>query len=68
MLEHRREYLHRSAEKTETKLILVWVEAATEVVRQHLFAPEKAAIPQSDSDADSKVYTKMKLKSIKNFT
>jgi predicted kinase len=52
MLEHRREYLHRSAEKTETKLILVWVEAATEVVRQHLFAPEKAAIPQSDSDAD----------------
>jgi predicted kinase len=52
LLEHRREYLHRSAEKTEAKLILVWVEAPTEVVRQHLLAPEKVAIPQSDSDAN----------------
>ena len=60
LLEHHREYLYRTAERTEAKLILVWVEAPTEVVRQRLLAREKAAIPQYDSEAGWKVYTKMK--------
>ncbi|MCD6391174.1 MAG: hypothetical protein J7L92_04205 [Dehalococcoidia bacterium] len=41
------------------KLILVWAEAPTEVVRQRLLAREKA-IPQGKSNAGWKVYTKMK--------
>ena len=60
LLEHHREYLYRAAERTEAKLILVWVEAPTEVVRQRLLAREKADIPQDDSEAGWKVYTKMK--------
>ena len=60
LLEHHREYLYRTAERTEAKLILVWVEAPNEVVRQRLLAREKAAIPQDDSEAGWKVYTKMK--------
>jgi len=59
-LEHPREYLSRSAEKTGAKLIQVWVEASTQVVRQRLLNREKAAIPQGDSDVGWKVYTKMK--------
>jgi len=33
LLEHHREYLYRAAERAGAKLILVWVEAPTEVVR-----------------------------------
>jgi len=60
LLEHHREYLYRAAERAEAKLILVWVEAPTEVVRQRLLAREKAAVPHSDSEAGWEVYNKMK--------
>jgi predicted kinase len=60
LLDHHREYLHRSTEETGAKLILVWVEAPTEVVRQRLLVRDKTAIPQGDSNAGWKVYTKMK--------
>jgi predicted kinase len=60
LLEHHREYLYRAAERAGTKLILVWVEAPTEVVRQRLLAREKAAMPQYDSEAGWEVYNKMK--------
>ena len=65
LLEHHREYLYRAAERAGAKLILVWVEAPTEVVRQRLLAREKAAMPQSDSEADWEVYNKMKPRSEK---
>jgi len=60
LLEHHREYISRSADKTGVKLILVWVEASAQVVRQRLLNQEKAAIPQGDSDVGWKIYTKMK--------
>lgn len=60
LLEHHREYLYRAAERAGAKLILVWIEAPPEVVRQRLLAREKAAIPQYDSEADWEVYNKMK--------
>jgi predicted kinase len=60
LLEHHREYLYRATERARAKLILVWVEAPTEVVRQRLLARKKAAMPQYDSEAGWEVYTKMK--------
>ncbi len=60
LVEHHREYLYRAAERAEAKLILVWVEAPPEVVRQRLLAREKAAIPHDNSEADWEVYNKMK--------
>jgi predicted kinase len=60
LLEHHREYLYRAAERAGAKLILVWVEAPTEVVRQRLLARKKAATSQDDSEADWEVYNKMK--------
>jgi predicted kinase len=60
LLEHHREYLYRAAERAGAKLILVWVEAPTEVVRQRLLAREKTAMPQYDSEAGWEVYNKMK--------
>jgi len=63
LVEHHREYLYRAAERARAKLILVWVEAPTEVVRQRLLAREKAAIPQDDSEAGWEVYNKIKPRS-----
>jgi len=60
LLEHHREYFYRAAERAGAKLILVWVEAPTELVRQRLLAREKAAMPQYDSEAGWEVYNKMK--------
>jgi len=60
LLEHHREYFYRAAERAGAKLILVWVEAPTEVVRQRLLAREKTATSQDDSEADWEVYNKMK--------
>lgn len=60
LLEHHREYLYRAAERAGAKLILVWVEAPTEVVRQRLLAREKGGTPQYDSEAGWAVYKKMK--------
>lgn len=60
LLEHHREYLYRAAERAGARLILVWVEAPPEVVRQRLLAREVAAVPDSDSQAGWQVYNKMK--------
>jgi len=60
LLERHREYLYRAAKRAEAKLILVYVEAPSEVVRQRLLAREKSAVPQDDSEADWDVYNKMK--------
>jgi predicted kinase len=60
LLEHHREYFYRAAERAGARLILVWVEAPTEVVRQRILAREKAAMPQFDSEAGWEVYNKMK--------
>ena len=45
LLEHHREYLYRAADRAGAKLILVWVEAPPELVRQRLLARERGAIP-----------------------
>jgi predicted kinase len=60
LLEHHREYFYRAAERAGAKLILVWVEAPTEVVRQRLLTREQAVMPQCDSEASWEVYNKMK--------
>jgi predicted kinase len=60
LLEHHREYFYRAAERAGAKLILVWVEAPTEVVRQRLLAREKTVMPRFDSEAGWEVYNKMK--------
>jgi len=60
LLEHHREYLYRAAERAGAKLILVWVEAPPEVVRQRLLARERTLAPQCDSQAGWEVYNKMK--------
>jgi predicted kinase len=60
LFEHHREYLYRAAERAGAKLILVWVEAPTEVVRERLMAREKATMPQYDSGAGWDVYVRMK--------
>jgi predicted kinase len=60
LLEHHREYLYRAAERAGAKLILVWVEAPTGVVRQRLLAREKTAVPHYDSEAGWEIYNKMK--------
>jgi predicted kinase len=60
LLEHHREYLYRAAERAKAKLIMVRVEAPTEVVRQRLLARKEANMTQDDSEAGWEVYTKMK--------
>ena len=60
LLEHHREYFYHAAERAGAKLILVWVEAPPEVVRQRLLAREKTAMHQYDSEAGWEVYNKMK--------
>ena len=60
LLEHHREYLYRDAERAGAKLMLVWVEAPPEVVRQRLLARERTTVPQCDSEAGWEVYNRMK--------
>ncbi len=60
LLEHHREYLYRAAERAGAKLILVWVEAPPEVVRQRLIARERTPVPERDSQAGWELYNKMK--------
>jgi hypothetical protein len=60
LMERHREYLYHAAEKAGAKLILVWVKAPTEIVRQRLLAREKGLDSQDDSQAGWAVYQKMK--------
>lgn len=60
LLERHREHLYHIADKTAAKLILIRVEAPSEVVRQRLLARGKGVDPQDDSQAGWGVYQKMK--------
>jgi predicted kinase len=59
--EHNREQLYRIAEKTGSKLIIVSIEAPATLVFQRLHERKKGMDPGNKSDADWKVYNKMKL-------
>jgi predicted kinase len=56
--EHNREYLYHIAERLDIKLVLVWVEAPPELVYQRL--KERVLSSEGNSDADWKVYQRMK--------
>ena len=60
LVEHHRERLYRIADKNGAKLILVRVEAPSEVVYQRLKARKNGSDPDSKSDADREVYERMK--------
>jgi predicted kinase len=60
LLEHHREYLYRAADRAAAKLILVWVEAPPEVVKQRLLAREVAAVPQPDSEAGWEIHNRLR--------
>ena len=58
--EGNREYLYHIAEQLDVKLILVWVEAPDEVVRQRLEERSRTAHREDNSQADWSVYLKMR--------
>ncbi len=58
--ERHRERLYNIADRLGARLILVWVEAPPEVVRQRLEARKEGANPVEKSDADWEVYQRMK--------
>jgi hypothetical protein len=60
LLERHREHLYHIADKSRARLILVRAEAPEEVVQQRLLAREKRVDLQDNSEADWKVYRKMK--------
>ena len=60
LLERHREYLYHIADKVEVKLILVSIEAPSEVVRQRLLARGKEPAAENGSQAGWEVYKKMK--------
>jgi predicted kinase len=60
LVERNREHLYRIADTVEAKLILVRVEAPPDVVRQRLNNRSSTAGRQDRSDADWRVYRKMK--------
>lgn len=59
LIERHRERLYHIADQTETKLIIVRVEAPAELVRQRLENRTIGAEPLDRSEADWKVYQKM---------
>jgi predicted kinase len=58
--ESNREYLYHIAERWDVKLILVWVEAPDDVVRQRLEERSRTALREDNSQADWSVYLKMR--------
>ena len=56
--ERNREYLYNIASRLNAKLVVVWVEAPTEVVRQRLEKRQQDS--ENKSDADWEIYRKMK--------
>ncbi len=60
LVERHREHLYRIADTVGAKMILVRVEAPPEVVRQRLNNRPSTAARQDRSDADWKVYQKMR--------
>lgn len=60
--ERHRERLYRIAEQLRVKMILVWVEAPPDVVRERLRLRSRGADPQDHSEADWGVYRGMREK------
>jgi len=60
LVERHREHLYRIADTVEAKMILVRVEAPPDVVRQRLNSRPSTAERKDRSDADWRVYQKMK--------
>jgi hypothetical protein len=59
--ESHREPLYRIAELTGAKVILVYTTAPTEVVRERLQRRQQGKAPQDNSQADWRVYQRMRL-------
>jgi predicted kinase len=60
--ERNREYLYRISDRTGARMILVSVEAPSEVAYQRLQSRKTAVLTESKSDADWDVYRQMKPK------
>jgi predicted kinase len=61
LIENHREYLYRIADRSGARLIIVHVEAPPEVVHQRLQIRQNGDEVFNRSDADRKVYDRMKL-------
>ena len=62
LVEHHRERLYLIAERLEVKLIIVYVKAPQELVRHRLESRLAGAESEDNSDADWRVYQKMRTK------
>ncbi|MFC1892512.1 AAA family ATPase [Chloroflexota bacterium] len=60
LAERHREQLYNIADRLGARLILVWIEAPPDVVRQRLEARKEGVNPANKSDADWEVYQRMK--------
>jgi hypothetical protein len=60
LIERHREHLYHIADRVGAKLIIVRVEAPVELVRQRLENRSSGAVPVGRSEADWKVYQKMR--------
>jgi predicted kinase len=58
--ERHREHLYRISDRTEAKIVLVWVEAPSPMAYQRLQTRKDRANPEDKSDADWEVYKRMK--------
>jgi predicted kinase len=61
LVEYHREFLYRIAERLKVKLIIVWVQAPKELVRQRLQGRSQGSDPLDKSDADWGIYQKMRM-------
>ena len=60
LVEYHREFLYRIAERLKVKLIIVWVQAPKELVRQRLQGRVEGVDPLNKSDADWSIYQRMR--------
>jgi hypothetical protein len=60
LVEYHREFLYRIAERLKVKLIIVWVQAPKELVRQRLQGRSEDSDPLDKSDADWSIYQRMR--------
>jgi len=62
LVEYHREFLYRIAERLKVKLIIVWVRAPKELVRQRLQGRSQGSDPLDKSDADWGIYQRMRMR------
>lgn len=62
LVEYHREFLYRIAGRLKVKLIIVWVQAPKELVRQRLRGRVEGIDPLDKSDADWQIYQMMRMK------